>query len=134
VTRESSSWLNYVSSIFSYETTCNRCLQQPRKPSTRSEARRTSQWHCSASHVSACFSLFSLIEHYSHRTLLNQPKSAGFSTSRISPVSKDPPSVLLLPKSLRRIIVGQFVSACGLMFVWLVQPNQQLSSSVFLSQ
>jgi hypothetical protein len=41
---------------------------------------------CSASHVSACFSLLQLI--LSHRTLLNQPKPAGFSTSRTSPSSR----------------------------------------------
>jgi hypothetical protein len=38
---------------------------------------------CSAGHVSACFGLFQLI--LSHRILLNQPKPAGFSTSRTSP-------------------------------------------------
>jgi hypothetical protein len=42
-------------------------------------------WHgpCSAGHVSACFSLFQFI--LSHITLLNQPKPAGFYTSRTSP-------------------------------------------------
>jgi hypothetical protein len=40
---------------------------------------------CSAGQVSACFSLFQLILFY--RTLLNQPKSADFFTSRTSPSS-----------------------------------------------
>jgi hypothetical protein len=41
-------------------------------------------WPCSAGHVSDCFSLFQLI--LSHKTLLNQSKPAGFSTSRTSPL------------------------------------------------
>jgi hypothetical protein len=49
-------------------------------------------WPCSASHDSACFSLFQLI--LSHRTLLNQPKPADFSTSRTSPISF--PSTVLI--------------------------------------
>jgi hypothetical protein len=59
---------------------------------------RLRQRPCSARHVSACFSLFQLI--LSHIILLNQSKSAGFSTGRTSPAarrgSRDTVAVLLL--------------------------------------
>jgi hypothetical protein len=45
------------------------------------------------------FGLFQLI--LSHRTLLNQPKSAGFSTSRTSPASVDKRKIFFLEPFLR---------------------------------